>query len=171
MLQVLILELLCFLSLKTLTNALSLPLTLPIIQNPDNTSSSSLPSELILNVTSKPEAMCNKGFGSIMEQGSCRNAWEKIERTTETRVYRRRDQAQAQDISLPMRLLSDDGKCAIDIDIRSPVKSVILDSEALSDSVGDVLVNCVFKSGVGGTILVPGKPIISIERSTIHVQY
>ena len=120
MLQCLILLWVVLLSLNTLTNAVSLPPTLSLFQDPANTSSSDFPGGLILDVTSKSEAMCNNVFGSSMENNSCRNAWEKIERTTEARVYRSRDEAQARDISLPVRLLSDDGKCAIDIDIRSP---------------------------------------------------
>ena len=50
-------------------------------------------------------------------------------------------------------------------------KSAILDGETLSDSVGAILVNCVYKSSIGGTILVPGKPTQLIERSTILGQY
>ncbi|KAI4251262.1 MAG: hypothetical protein LQ352_004958 [Teloschistes flavicans] len=51
---------------------------------------------------------------------SCNNAWHKIVRSVTPVIYSQRPgTGKAGDVSLPVRYLSDDGRCAIDINVAS----------------------------------------------------
>lgn len=54
---------------------------------------------------------------------------------------------------LPKRYLSDDGQCAIDIDLFHGEESI--DFRTLSDKAGRLLVECVSADGEGGKVFVP----------------
>ena len=67
--------------------------------------------------TSKSGIVCSKVYGLDLSTDSCNNAWEKISRTPNSRRFipRKTDSGKVtpDDVSLPLRYLSDDGACAI----------------------------------------------------------
>ena len=74
----------------------------------------------LLNVTARnPDDPYCSGlrYGYDLKAISCENAWNKIDRSTRSiRYIRHRSPASSEsDVQLPMRYLSDDGICAIDI--------------------------------------------------------
>ena len=61
---------------------------------------------------------CRSNYGTGLTMTSCTNAWEKIPQDSETCTYGLRADIAAGahlDVGLPVRYLSDDGLCAIDI--------------------------------------------------------
>ena len=57
----------------------------------------------------------------------------------------------SEDTPVPFRYLSDDGLCAIDIVTLDPGYGSA-DDFSISEAAGAVLVNCVFKSNMGGSV-------------------
>lgn len=80
--------------------------------------------EKILNSTTNARPYCTLAHGGNMPRDSCRAALSKIERNTERKNYRPRHRTNRpppqSEVPLPIRYLSDDGICAIDI-LLAPV--------------------------------------------------
>ena len=101
-------------SFAILTSALSLPPSLSLISS-SFTGISNYNSQTLSNLTSNPKILCSTVYGQILKVASCRNALQKIPRSSESyRFVRGRTKQQAPDqISTPIRYLSVDGICAI----------------------------------------------------------
>ena len=113
-----------------------------------------------LNVSmSKP--YCRTSYGSGVKLASCTNAWQKIPRDSESRLYGLRTDIAAGahvDVGLPLRYLSDDGLCAIDIRAKydnDPVLKIpdLAENIEVSQAAKVVLDRCVQEKRVGGSIL------------------
>ena len=64
----------------------------------------------------QPFCSMSRAHGFDMSEASCRNAWQKIDRSTNTQFFRpRRHNA---GLVTPIRFLSDDGICAIDVELK-----------------------------------------------------
>ena len=106
-----------------------LPQTLPI-HAPNATEKSmqrNETSEEFLNLTNR-NIVCMKVHGENMPINSCNAALAKIPRSTEPKLYVTRASAHrslsSDQVSTPIRYLSDDGECAIDV-ILAEVSAVI----------------------------------------------
>ena len=101
--------------LLTLTIAIHLPSfhnIFPIINESFDPTS-----VLSKNLTAQ-EVVCRISYGQDMNSLSCHNAWEKIDRSRNTQLYRQRWRSEARHAPfqpLPVRYLSDDCLCAIDV--------------------------------------------------------
>lgn len=112
------------------------------------------------NNTSNPTGpnylACRTNIEGIKLGDSCANAWAKIPRTTSENVYvsRREKPPAASDIVVPIRYLSDDSLCAIDIRARErdtvPDPGDIAQSIDISDVADLIIKKCVERSGRGG---------------------
>lgn len=101
--------------------------------------------------------MCDSVLGTDLHGASCRNAWEKIERSKKKVVFRDRKDILTPDIPLPVRFLSDDGFCSIDVDFLGDEDPHESDWETVSEVAGEILVKCVYSTAIGGWKDVPGK--------------
>ena len=101
-------------SFAILTSALSLPPSLSLISS-NSTSISNYNNQTLSNLTLDPRIFCSTVYGQDFKVASCRNALQKIPRSSES--YRwvrvRTKQQAANQIVTPIRYLSDDGICAI----------------------------------------------------------
>lgn len=113
-----------------------------------------------LNLTIRPgEPICLPGrYGNDLKPVSCKNAWDKIDRSSFLKRFatRRRPEGQAFDSLTPLRYLSDDGVCAIDViispDHRGDVRGWDVTSGlTLSDKAWELLRQCV-TYGQGGSV-------------------
>ena len=103
---------------------------------------------------------CRSNYGRDLRFASCENAWSKIPRDNEVHLYGLRSDIAAGahlDVGLPIRYLSDDGRCAIDIRARDRAESELFNGDSaknieVSDAARMVLDQCVPKRGVGGSI-------------------
>lgn len=142
----------------TNVNAVSLPLWLsPLFHS--NSTSSRLNDTFIGGTYG---AMCDKPASGDFRppHRSCEYAWQKLQRSTEQIVYTSRETGQVTEgMQLPVRYLSDDGQCAMDIVPRFEHEHtrVMIDGRTLSDYAGAVLVNCVYRENAGGYIRVPSE--------------
>ena len=113
-----------------------------------------------LNV-SMGKPYCRTSYGSKVELASCTNAWQKIPRDSELRLYGLRSEIAAGahvDVGLPLRYLSDDGLCAIDIRSKyesDPVLKIpdLAENIEVSQAAKVVLDRCVQDKRIGGSIL------------------
>lgn len=113
-----------------------------------------------INSTTNPTGpnylACRRNPDGIKLGKSCVNAWAKIPRTTLENVYvtRRGNLPAASDIVVPIRYLSDDGLCAIDVRARErdtvPDPGDIARSIDISDAADAIIKACVERSGRGG---------------------
>ena len=139
--------------LYTKLNALLLSPPLSLITT---LNASSAVSEASLNATNSPE-ICSKSFGFNFQQDSCQKAWQKIERSSHPQVFRRREGALTDDVPVPIRYLSDDGTCAVDVDLFPPgIAEATSDGLTISNFAGGILVQCVYQLDEGGTVYLPG---------------
>ena len=106
-------------------------------------------------IAKEPKIICrSKVYGENLEAKSCENAWEKMPRTRNVRLYASRRYSDQQ-ISLPFRYQSDDGLCVIDVRARKKDEATrdyargIDVSNAASDLIGE----CVEEEGIGGSAL------------------
>ncbi|CAO1596820.1 hypothetical protein XANCAGTX0491_000650 [Xanthoria calcicola] len=116
--------------------------------------------ELPLNLTAGPgEPTCSsRMYGGNLKPASCKNAWDKIERSSVPRrsgVHSAPDR-QSFDYLLPQRYLSDDGLCAIDVAIPQAQIAAgrrwdVATGLQLSNSARAVLESCV-TDGRGGVV-------------------
>ena len=104
---------------------------------------------------------CNsRSFGHHLNRDSCRNAWNKIEQSTNPRTFNSRPPGSGQHVEipiesrLPIRYLSDDGLCAIDLRLQSNSRRDTCNTRAIAAAADSVLRNCVERRGWGGHMLV-----------------
>ena len=113
-----------------------------------------------LNV-SMGKPYCRTNYGSGVKLASCTNAWRKIPRDSELLLYGLRAEIAAGahvDVGLPLRYLSDDGLCAIDIRTKydhDPVLKIpdLAENIEVSQAAKVVLDRCVQEKLLGGSIL------------------
>ena len=111
------------------------------------------------NVTSR-EQSCRSSYGTGLNLDSCKNAWEKIPLDSEPYIYGVRPDIAAGahfDVGLPLRFLSEDGLCAIDIRAtREAEPQLALGDSAknieVSEAAKVVLDQCVSIRHQGGSI-------------------
>lgn len=108
------------------------------------------------------EPYCVKSvYGTDLILPSCDNAWTKIERSTESKRYVRGHFAGAQpsDFRVPLRYLSDDGRCAIDVELQKFPETGgrygwdISTGRMISDKAEALLAACVRPKRIGGTVV------------------
>ena len=127
------------------------------------TNDSSFPGTLPNHTVSYPNPPLNvqnecdwQRYGRRLKESSCRNAWDKIgtSGTSHTLFARPRGAGQYAEIPiwsrLPIRYLSDDGVCAIDLRIKSGGRQDTTSSQAVSTAVDLLLRKCVEQDGWGG---------------------
>ncbi|KAI4237916.1 MAG: hypothetical protein LQ349_001483 [Xanthoria aureola] len=131
--------------------------------------------ELPLNLTAGPgEPTCSsRMYGGNLKPASCKNAWDKIERSSVPRrsgVHSAPDR-QSFDYLLPQRYLSDDGLCAIDVAIPQAQIAAgrrwdVATGLQLSNSARAVLESCVTdgRGGVVGSFSTRNALIITIRE-------
>ena len=116
--------------------------------------------ELPLNLTDGPgDPTCSgRMYGGNLKPASCRNAWDKIERSSVPKrsAVRSAPDRESFDYLLPKRYLSDDGLCAIDVSIpQSQIAAGrrwdLATGLQLSNSAWEVLEYCV-TYGQGGVV-------------------
>ena len=144
------------------TFALSLSPFIPTFQN-----STSL-GALSPNLPRSGNIACSGRFyGYGLNPESCENAWEKIRQTTAIHYYHNRPSSgsvKPPDIALPVRYLSDDGICAIDI--KSPKVGKSGDSTnglQIAENAELLLNRCVKLQRRGGSIA-------SFSMSTLYLR-
>ncbi|KAM0801787.1 hypothetical protein BDR22DRAFT_167879 [Usnea florida] len=114
----------------------------------------------LLNV-SLGEPSCLTKYGVGVQSASCMNAWQQIPRDSELRLYGLREDFRAGahvDVGLPLRYLSGDGLCAIDIRSKSDndpqLKTADLAKNSeVSQAAKVVLDRCVREQRIGGSVL------------------
>ena len=100
-----------FFFLLTSTFALSLPPPITISPNANNILKP--PNTAIRNLTAG-RTVCGSRYGTSLSEYSCQNAWLKIDRYSSI-PESFRPRPTSSETPLPIRYLSDDGMCAIDI--------------------------------------------------------
>lgn len=133
----------------TLTNSnLTDPSALLLLTGQNSTSLNTFPS-----VSSKSGITCMKVHGENLKTDSCRNAWQKIPRTPNTQRFiprKRSGEASSADVVLPIRYLSDDGICAIDLTLSKNSDSDMVTEDLISQKADAVLKQCVVRQRTGG---------------------
>lgn len=135
-------------------NALSLPPSLSLLTDP--TSVTDLLNGTSSNLTISPP-QCSFSYGVDLEFKSCFNAWQKIERSTHEWVFRSRQGVITEDMPVPFRYMSDDGHCAIDVDLPQGVAQDTSDGLTISEQAGNVLIKCVNLAKLGGSVGIPSE--------------
>ncbi len=151
-----------------LSLALILPLPPSLSLLSDTNSTAGVPNATLLSGSyltdefGNPYPICDHAYDGKLNSDSCANAWHKIERSTTKRVFRSRQGALTEDEPLPFRYLSNEGLCAIDVDVvdgHSVEESS--DGNTISDVAGNVLVKCVYKSKTGGSLPLDRKSFLN----------
>ena len=105
-----------------------------------------------------------------MSEASCTNAWQKIDRSTTTHAFRPRGRGDREDFVTPIRYLSDDGICAIDVQLDTG-RGDSSSSFVISWYAKMILDECVIRLGKGGSVRGFSKWVIpNGEPPTIHLQ-
>ena len=164
------------------TVALSLPPSISISQNMTALHAPST------NLTVPGSPYCSSyHYGHDLNLESCENAWEKISKSRVPQKYRKRPHGTAKpikplDMALPVRYLSDDGICAIDIISkrvhgRDPPTDVATALQ-ISGYAGLILDKCVHgEQNKGGSITGVGMfcslgpTMLYVEISSVHESY
>ncbi|KAL8690632.1 MAG: hypothetical protein Q9218_003966 [Villophora microphyllina] len=104
-----------------------------------------------LNTNLQAEVHCTPNTtAAALTMFSCSNAWHKIRRTTAPVVYASRAARYGAGVSLPFRFLSDDGLCAIDIDIAPGKRGDVSNGIGISNAARDIIETCVPKQSMSG---------------------
>lgn len=157
---------LILLPIQSLALIVPLPPSLSLLS--DTNSTAGLPNATLLSGSylteevGKPYPICNQAYGGNLNIDSCANAWDKIKPSTTKRIFRSRQGALTEDELLPVRYLSNDGLCAIDIDAvdgRSIEESS--DGKTISKVAGTILVQCVYRSKTGGSLPLDRKSFLN----------
>ena len=99
-------------SFAILTSALSLlPSLSPISSN--STGISNYNNQTLPDLMVDPILRCDPRYGKDMSVASCRSALQKIPRSSESHRFARRRKKESDQMTTPIRYLSDDGICAI----------------------------------------------------------
>lgn len=138
-------------SLLTSTFALSLPPLDSISQNSNHPID--LPMTPSLNLTAGRNH-CTTLYGKDLSPVSCENAWDKVSRSTTPQTYRTQwhGKTQLPNIVIPIRFLSDDGLCAIDITNTKGRVGDISTGLEISQKARQLLDDCVYDKRRGGSI-------------------
>lgn len=94
-------------------------------------------------------------YGSNLDIESCLQAWEKMPRSSISHTYTPRWHQMPGNILLPLRYLSDDGACAIDVDQRTGSFAAEVDvstDDAIVAHTTELLEKCVRNRGFGGYV-------------------
>lgn len=117
-------------------------------------------SNTILSNVTLGEQSCRSHYGTELTLTSCTNAWKKIPRDSELYTYGLRADFAAGahlDVGLPVRYLSDDGLCAIDIRAKHVSEAQFATGDSarnieVSEAAKVVLDLCVRIRHQGGTV-------------------
>ena len=146
---------LCFLILICISSAINITSSISILNESVNDFDTS--SNLTANLRPGIPVCSNIIYGDGLDWHSCRNAWTKIPRTTDRIAYGARNYRGFKDFTAPIRYLSDDGLCAIDItlSVKRDHTSLAWDVTTgldLSERGDDLLDQCVKFRGEGGAV-------------------
>ena len=131
----------------SLISALSLPPSLSLIQTTD------IHNGTFSNLTDRSHT-CSGTWGGTPRIASCRNAWNKMDHfnTTQQKFVYGHGNADVSAGRTPIRYLSDDGTCAIDVSFaRNPIIADFSTAAQLSEQAGSIFWKCVVKKGWGGS--------------------
>ncbi len=147
--------------------AITLPLLIPVFQ-PTNDTNNHVHGTLSNLTEISPD--CNKVYGSDLKEESCRNAWDKIDRfSTTVKKFVPHYQVTAGDVQVPIRYLSDDGICAIDILFKKASGGDFSTDRAISQHARMVIDQCVLLLRKGGTITSFSEPFLNCLDFRDHV--
>lgn len=134
--------------------SVSLPPSLDLLTPSISTLSNSTDSTNSLNGTlANPlyiKPYCTAYYGHDLSEPSCKNAWEKIDRSTKALFFRLRQQKAG--LLTPIRYLSDDGICAITIVLEPGAMGDVSNGLILSTCAKAILDECVGGLKKGGSI-------------------
>lgn len=102
---------------------------------------------------------CHGAYGHRLSKISCLNAWEKIGFSKEMRLFSPRASTHPTATPMPVRYLSDDGVCAIDLNLRLAT-SVVTSEESISEQARSIMEQCVVAQRVGGSFHNASKTLI-----------
>ena len=97
-------------------------------------------------------------FGRALDKPSCWNAWDKMPRSSDQHELHPR--LPGRHTGVPIRYLSDDGLCAIDVRISVGSEGDTTTDRAIAGAARSVLFECVEGHGWGGQLEVPCKSMI-----------
>ena len=103
-----------------ITFTFSLPPSISLA-DPNSTSISDYVNQTFPGLAYHHGVRCMKNYGEDLSVASCHNAWQKIQRSSNSQRFistERSSSASPHDVVLPVRYLSDDGICAI---VRCPI--------------------------------------------------
>ena len=127
---------------------LSLPISIIQISNDTNIHLDGTSSNL-----TEISPHCSSIYGSGFKVESCRNAWDKMDHSSTTpQEYARRRFMTTRKKPVPFRYLSDDGICAIDVDLKVRANDDFSTGRAISEYAKMILDQCVLSSRKGGRI-------------------
>ena len=106
------------------------------------------------------EVVCHVAYGTGLALSSCQNAWKRMPWGNDLYSYGRRADIAAGahwDLGIPIRYLSDDGRCAIDITNRRDYDAALAGGDSatdfdVSEAAKTVLDRCVAARLRGGSI-------------------
>lgn len=107
---------------------------------------------------------CRSIFGTGLNPDSCRNVWEKIEPSSHAQDFRPRTLQDRAGYSTPLRYLSDDGRCAIDLELLPLFKTEerwgwdTTDGRTISNVAESIILACVHGTAYGGRVAKFSKP-------------
>lgn len=137
-----------FFFLLTSTFALSLP---PPISIPPNAINILRPLNTAFRNLTAGRTICGSRYGTGLSEYSCRNAWLKIDRySVIPESFRPRPTSS--EIPLPIRILSDDGTCAIDIVNTEGISGDISTGMEIAQEAKLIIDVCVRGENKGGFI-------------------
>ena len=148
----------CFLFLITISNGARLPLSQSLTANSTGDDEAYL--EFVSARIPNRQSCSGLYFGAGLQSASCFQAWQQMPRSNFVQSYGGRPprgERQLKDVELPLRYLSDDGLCAIDVNQKRHLVGREGDwttDAVISDNAKLVLDHCVGQGaqGVGGMI-------------------
>ena len=151
----------CFL-VSSHCSALLLPIASSLSSN--GSSPSSHIDDMLLNSTSLPSEgiRCNhQRLGRGLDKRSCWNAWDKMPRSSHQHELYPRHSGRHTEVptlsKLPIRYLSDDGLCAIDVRLPVGSKGDTTTEREIAGAARSVVFECVEDHGWGGQLEIPCK--------------
>ena len=128
-------------------------LSLPISNNKTSSDSPWFPNTSVGNLTADG-VWCSAHHGDSMKLASCSNAWAKIDASSLPMEFRTRSRTVESPASsrLPLRWLSDDGICAIDVHAVGGSSGDISTGDQISEQAMRILHQCVVGRHMGGSV-------------------
>lgn len=134
-----------------------------------NQSSNGLNTRPVNPVTLFP--FCNAVYGRDLEIASCLNAWAKIYRLAPSQAYGPRPRFHfdppPDTLTLPVRYLSDDGLCSIDLQNNVGSQGDTVSGLLISQEARSIIDECVRNKKRGGNIHDIGNPFLFINALTL----